>query len=98
MRSLETRLQKLERGHAGRCRTHEEWLEILDSEPAPTEAESADLDAKIEAEVIVPFGSLAALSAAASAKAECTRDSYDIIRAWSLEDLLEKLEGHHALA
>ena len=35
MRSLETRLQKLEQGRSGRYRTHEEWLEILDQRAGP---------------------------------------------------------------
>ena len=68
------------------------------SEPAPTEAESAVLDAKIEAEAVAQFGSLATASAAASAKAVRTKDPYDTLEAWSLEDLLEKREGRHALA
>ena len=98
MRSLETRLQKLEQGRAGRYRTHEEWLEILDSEPAPSEAERAAMDVRMEAEAIAEFGSLAAASAAASAKAARTKDPYDTLEAWSLEGLLEKREAAHALA
>ena len=56
------------------------------------------MDVSMEAEAIAEFGSLAAASAAASAKAARTKDPYDTIRAWSLEDLLEKREGRHALA
>ena len=97
-RAIESRLQKLEQNQPGLHLTHEEWLEILDSEPAPTEAESAALDAKIEAEAIAQFGSLAAASSAASAKAARTKDPYDTIEAWSLEDLLQKREARDALA
>ena len=43
-------------------------------------------------------GSLAAASAAVSAKAERTKDPYDTLEAWSLEGLLEKREAAHALA
>src|ERR1700712_217273 len=98
MRSLETRLQKLEQGRAGRYRTHEEWIETGAGEPPPTEAERAAMDVRMEAEAIAEFGSLSAASAAASAKAARTKDPYDTIEAWSLEDLLEKREARDALA
>lgn len=97
-RAVESRLAKLEQVRQGRRETHEERLERLENTPPLSEAEKAAMDARMEAEAIAQFGSLTAASAAASAKAERTKDPDDTIEAWALEWLLGRREGRHALA
>ena len=97
-RNHEARLAKLEQGRQGRQRTHEEWLDILDSKPPLTEAESAAIDAAIEAEAIDEFGSLVAAAEAARVKAKRTGDPFDSFLATDLKIRAQDLEPVHALA
>src|SRR4051812_4010306 len=99
MRSYEARLRKLEQSRPGRYRPYEEWLEILDREPPLTEAESAALDAEIEAEAIGEFGSLRAAAArAVRERASRTCDPWDDFTARDLEVRAEDEETHNAHA
>ena len=98
MRSHEVRLRKLEQARPDRYRTHEEWLDILGSGPPLTDAESAAVDAEIEAEAIGEFGSLAAAAVAARIKAKRTGDPFDSFLADDMEIRARDLEAAHALA
>lgn len=84
-RTLEARLVKLEQTIAPKQKCHEDWVAILPTEPALTEAQTVALDAEIVAEAITEHGSLAAAAIAARKKARRTRDSSDDLFAVDLD-------------
>ncbi|TXM66985.1 hypothetical protein FV226_22710 [Methylobacterium sp. WL12] len=84
-RTFEARLAKVEQAIAPKQRSHEDWVAILATEPAPTEAQTVAMDAEIEAEAIAEHGSLAAAARAAYLKANRTRDPLDGFLAVDLE-------------
>lgn len=95
-RNLEARLSKIEQASAARGLTHEDWLDRLSQEPM-TEAESAALDARVEAEALAKHGSLQAAAVALRDKAARTRDPLDALLAADMEDRAT-MEANDALA
>ena len=96
-RSFEARLAKVELAVAPKQMSHEEHLAILDRMPPLTEAEAAEMDARIEAEAIAQFGSLAAAAVAVRAAAQRTRNPLDELLAADMECRAEE-RGRLALA
>lgn len=84
-RTPETRLQRLEHQHAPPRPSHEDWLALLDREPAEDPMDATALDAQIEAEALAEFGSLEAAAVAARAKAKRTGEPFDAFLAADME-------------
>ena len=95
-RSFEARLAKVELAVAPKQMSHEEHLAILDRMPPLTEAEAAEMDARIEAEAIAQHGSLTASAVAARAEAQRTRNPLDDLVATDMERRAED-QSRHAL-
>lgn len=83
-RNHDMRLAKLEQQVAPQQLSHEEWVDILNREPAGSGGGAA-LDTEIEAEALTEFGSLQAAALANLAKAKKSGDPMDAFLASDLE-------------